>query len=158
MIEFKIDSERLAANIQHTAEAAANEVITNALEEVFQRGWRDEVISGMRERIKALTDDAIRDEIKRVLTDGWAETDSYGQPTARRLTLGALVLNYLTKGSDYTRPNEHLKRMVEEGVNTALKGELGQLLDGAKAKMREMLDETIQAKLRKAFAEVTGGK
>lgn len=101
-------------------------------------------------RFRELTDEALRAECAKILTEGWRKTDSYGSPTGETLTLSSRVRDYIAKGDGYNNPVQDAHK---KAVDEALKGEMGGLIKEATEKLRGMLDKTIADKLRAVLSD-----
>ena len=102
------------------------------------------------DRLRSLTDEALRAAFDKALTEGWKKTDNYGQETGQVVTLKTRVLDILNPRESYNNP---VAKVFEEQVGKALKGEMGKLLEEATAKLRAMVDDKIAEKMRGALKD-----
>lgn len=130
------DIERIQEICCDVAANSAKESVDDAVVKAVKRAIDD--------RVKSLTDDALRPIVDDLVTNGWPSTNSYGERNGT-ITMRKRVSDALFPNSSYDAPAQ---RILREVLERELKGELGELLKQAKLKLAEMLEGEILDKLR----------
>lgn len=109
-----------------------------------------------RQAVRDGIDDAIRariaEAVDAVLSEGWQQTNNYGEPSGKKLDLKARISELLTtaRGDGYSgRKPALMEEHVQKAVEGFLSKELTPVIDEAKASLKRQLD----AKVMKVVAD-----
>lgn len=112
--------------------------------------------------VRQTFDDVIRDRIASavdaVLTEGWRQTNQYGEATGLKLDLKARVSEVLTqsRGDHYNRTPSVLDAQVKGAVDEFLGKELQPVIDAAKAELKRQLDAKVMKVVADTVASAVG--
>lgn len=105
---------------------------------------RAAIKEAIEERMRLLADEALRPIIEEFVANGWPTTNHYGERNGA-ISFRQRVADSLFPKNGYDDP---AARILRETLDRELKGELGNLLLQAKAKLASMLEGEILDKLR----------
>ena len=125
-------------------------------------GKLDERIRGAVEAhvsklVEEITRERVSKDIDAVLEKGWAETNTYGEPTGKVFTVRDRVNSYFNSGSSYGR-DSLVSRWLRESIDRDLKKAVEEETAAAKAKLRQMFDEALTGKFATTIREALGVK
>lgn len=123
----------------------------------------DQKISALaQEYVRNTLDDTIRARISAtvdaVIADGWQQTNSYGEPSGKRITLKERVSDLLLKAQDRYDRSNWLDKQIKAAAEGVLTKEFKAEIDAAKAKVRAELDAVLTGKVTEALKSAIGLK
>lgn len=97
----------------------------------------------------------VRGEVEDVLRNGWKKTDDWGREL-KSVTIRDMAIDYVNgKDGSYDR-DMRLSKIMKETLEQAIRGELGKEIAAAKEAFKQMLDESLRAKLAEALRVALG--
>lgn len=108
----------------------------------------------VKARLAEVTTDAVQGEVDKIIASGWTETDSYGNPRGGAYGGTTRIDKALADALDdalHGPKDYHGRRRSGAGV-------LQPIIDDAKKKFRELVDQTMTAKLQATLREALGLK
>lgn len=132
--------------------------IGHHLREYFQRQFK----AIADEAVRRAFDDAIKERIyaaiDATLSEGWQETNQYGECTGGKLDLKARIGKLLTetRGDSYNRQKSVLGEHTEKAVEAIVSREFQPVIDAAKAHLKSCLDEKVMKTVSATIANAVG--
>ncbi|MDX2014189.1 MAG: hypothetical protein SFW67_28580 [Myxococcaceae bacterium] len=159
-LQVFISDYELERVLDQAVKAAINEQVGQSIEKHL-----DAVISEVLvHRIRAVTDEMVRAEVGRVLTEGWAKTNQWGEKQGEAITLASIVrdgLKPFLEGNPHSYNAEDKKpkvqRIVEEFTASEVKKAMQPVIDEAKRQLQSQLDISIGKSLRLTLADALKG-
>lgn len=119
---------------------------------------RVRIAAALDERIKAITEEHLRKIVDEIVADGWATTNSYGEPTGKRVSARERVAEHLVGRAGSYGSETNAQKMFKEVLDEALRKDLGKEIESAKKSFRAQVDEVLQAKLAESLRSALGLK
>ena len=118
----------------------------------------EEAVDAAVERIASNRLDA---EIGKIIDEGWEERGKWGENTGRKFSLAQKVTEFLREKVDrYNKPEYNgmprADRLMQNAVEKVFAEELKVELEGAKKRVRKMIDDEVMARLSKTLKEALG--
>lgn len=141
-VPTKWDRKAIGKHLRTYFEAKVAELAAETVRHTF-----DEVI---RARIASAVD--------AVLSEGWQQTNQYGERTGMKLDLKARVSEVLTqsRGDHYNRQPSVLDAMVKTAVEEFLSKELNPVINNAKDELKRQLDAKVMKVVADTVANAVG--
>lgn len=114
----------------------------------------EKVARGVEEHLEKVPN-RIEQIVEKILEAGFPQTNNYGEPTGRTLTLEERVREKLFGVDRYAKKSwldQHAKTFVQKKID----GELKSLFEEAREKMKLLMDATLLEKLAKSMREGIG--
>lgn len=119
------------------------------------------ITKAVEKRAAKLVEARVDAAVDRILTEGWTEHGSYGEPKGGPVTLESLVRKLLTTKSraSYDGPEKTaIERKLDAFLDREVPSAMKQELDEARARFRAAVDKLIESKvLEAARAALKGG-
>lgn len=132
-------------------ESRLSEAVVDQMVERFSERFEKMAEAMLAKRLEKLIGEIskarVEKELETVLAEGWQKTDQWGKPAGEPTTIKALILDWLRATDRYSSNGPRLEVILKEMVTHTLsaKGELGPEIAAAKAKFRQMVDESVMA-------------
>lgn len=137
-IQAAIDRE-VSAAIEHAVADAVSEAVSALVEKIG------------RERVSKAIDQA--------MSDGWAKTNSYGEPlTGTRITVKDRISEILHAKDSYSSRGTYIDETIKRRVDEALSKDLKADIEAARNKFKAEVDAVLTATIREALAKNLGLK
>lgn len=133
----------------HLDQHAKNEV---------DRQIKKAVHAAIGERLLVIADEIVRPVIAEIVREGWSQTDTWGNPTGKTLSLKQRVTEYLFGKSDRYSSERPIESIFREELKKGLASEAGEALQKAIAELRKKVDEELSGRVIKAMRESLGLK
>jgi hypothetical protein len=134
-------------DVEEALDRACHHVIDNRVK-ALENEVKEAVAAAVDEKIRSITEEMLRAEVTRLLTEGWPRTNQYGEHIrGEPLTLKSRCLEYLTTKDSYSHRNI-VEEIFKDEMHKALKGDLGKVISEATDKLRAMVDGQIAEKMR----------
>lgn len=154
-----ITVDAVRAVIRASVEAIFNEGYRDHVKELIQKKVDAEVRKAIDSQLSELAAEALRPRITEIIARGWTQTDSYGEPKGPPKTLDSMLRAALFGENSYHNAKQGLAvQLFEQALQKDLNSELGTALKEAKAKVRQMVDESVMGRFQQALREGLGLK
>jgi hypothetical protein len=148
-VEIEVNTERI--------EEAIKDEVCSGLRDRLNEAIRGAIKSELSSALKDVVGESLRAEVDKLISEGWQQTNTWGEPQGEKQTLKALVTKHLTEDvGDYNRRMKRIEKVTYEAVDAALKNEFAGELKVARDLFRKHLDAGVAAKLRDAIASALG--
>lgn len=162
-IEVEVKAQVFEADEDESIE---RQVISKAADILVERLSKDaaQKVSAL---VEARVGDQLTEMVARVIEEGIKETNSYGQPTGKTITVRGLVMDRLSsmlkpKDSSYERKAGEIERqaasMIDEAVKQFLAKEIVGELNGVKVQLKEKLTAAVLGNLQQQVSAVIAGR
>lgn len=151
-------------DLEHALDAAVHGAIEAHVGKAIESHVGELVAQAINERVKSLTTEMLKAEVERVLTEGWAKTNEWGEKKGEVINLASTVRDAL---KSFTSENPHaynredkpslLHRTVIALANEAVKESLEPVIAEAKQQLQSQLDISIGKSLRLTLADALKG-
>lgn len=150
--------------LERTLDAAVREAIDAQVGRSIEQHVSELVVKAIDERVKSLTTEMLKAEVERVLTEGWAKTNQWGERQGEVINLSTTVRDAL-KAFIEGNPNAYhvsdrkpaIANLVTELAAEAVKKALQPVIDEAKKQLQSQLDISIGKSLRLTLADALKG-
>lgn len=153
-------------DIQTDVAAICHKQMEHSIRESIRACVAKQVAALIEKQAEAIALEHVRPAVETIMTEGWKLTDSYGNPSGKRLTLRERIEEYLIqKCGDYNSKTTRVDRIVEQHMDRALKNELSEQIRVVKANfhakveaeiskvLTQELQQTIESNLRTTLAQ-----
>jgi hypothetical protein len=158
MAEMTPPSFRIVIEASNWDETRISDMVLNRLGERFDdklNALADKVLAtAIDAAVERVVDAKILEQAEVILREGWTATDDYGH-AKKKVTFAERVHGLLTRVDSFHGKSK-LDDLVEALVADALNKQLKPEVDAAKAKVQELLNGTLSAKLLQAMKEGVG--
>jgi len=126
------------------------------------RELQQKVAGLVEEKFREKCASLVEEEVSRAMSEGWTVTNTWGDKTGEHWTLRSHVMKYLAEkrrdsGSSYNAPEKTvIDRAVEEAVKRIFSQEFDKEIADARARLRQMLDDSIAKKLAETLKSALG--
>jgi hypothetical protein len=111
--------------------------------------------------VERIVETRLDTEISKIIDEGWEERGKWGEKTGNRFTLAQKVTEFLREKVDtYGRAEYNgvprATRLMQKAVEELFTKELKTELDGAKQRVKKMVDDEVMVRLAKTLKEALG--
>jgi len=123
------------------------------LDEMVHEEIRTRVGKIMCEKTREIIDA----EIRRVVRDGWQETDQFGRAKPKMVCAAELIRQTLVENvGGYQKEEKRIDRVVREAVDAAIKSGLDEEMVAARKRFADAIDAVLKAKVADTLRKALG--
>lgn len=145
-------------NLSHAvAEDHIRMAIDREVEKAIETAVADAVGDAVTKLVDRIGQERVGKEIERVMVEGWARTNGYGERTGTA-TIKDRISEILNQQDCYSGNGRYIDETVKRQVNETLTKTLKADIDAARNKFKAEVDAVLTATIREALAKNLGLK
>lgn len=131
--------------------------IAEAVEAQFENSLSEMISARVAQLVDDISHEHIRKAVEDAITDGWQQTNTYGEPVGPKVGLKGRIAELLSKQEgSYDHRKTRAEKIAEEAIDAALRAQFGKEIEAARKQFKEKLDGVIAAKFTETIKSALG--